>query len=156
MTSSHGLVASSMPLIHGVSSRMSSTLPTPIQAQFISTLVARGWYPDRVRGDVASKDFDTAAGGRTAVVYCRRNRDGDHVLTGEYWSEGRDVLSTCWALFRPGTERATIASEIERFADEAEKTIGQTYAMRIKALLAEPDGGASEDEQSADAHRCAM
>ncbi|KWT70821.1 MULTISPECIES: hypothetical protein [unclassified Variovorax] len=106
--------------------------------------------------DVASKDYDTAAGGRTAFVYCRQNSDGNHVLTGAYWSEGRNALSTCWALFRPGTDEATIASEIERFAAEAEKTIGQTYAMRIKALLDEPDEGAHEDEQSADAHRFAM
>ena len=118
---------------------MNSNAATPIQAQFVHALVARGWCPDRVRVDVASKDYDTAAGGRTAVVYCRQNSDGDHVLTGDYWSEGRNALSTCWALLRPSANEATISSEIERFATEAEKAIGQTYAMRIKALSAEPD-----------------
>lgn len=118
---------------------MNSNAATHIQAQFVRALVARGWYPDRVRVDVASKDYDTAAGGRTAVVYCRQNRDGDHVLTGDYWSEGRNALATCWALFRPGADEATIAGEIERFATEAEKTIAETYAMRIKALLNVPD-----------------
>ena len=128
--------------------RMNST-PTPIQAQFVQALVARGWYPDRVRVDVASKDFDTAAGGRTAVVYCRQNSDGDHVLTGDYWSEGRNSVASFWALFRPGTAEATVADEIERFAAGVEKAIGETYAMRIKSLLAEP-----EDEVSiADAPR---
>ena len=117
---------------------MNSTA-TPTQAQFVQALVARGWYPDRARVDVASKDFDTAAGGRTAVVYCRQNSDGDHVLTGDYWSEGRNALATCWALFRPGADEATVARDIERFATEAEKTIAETYAMRIKALLNEPD-----------------
>lgn len=116
---------------------MNSTA-TPIQAQFAQALAARGWNLDRVRVDVASKDYDTAAGGRTAFVYCRQNSDGDHVLTGDYWSEGRNALSTCWAMFRVGADQATIPSEIERFAAEAEKTIGQTYAMRIKALLDEP------------------
>ncbi|OUL97941.1 hypothetical protein [Variovorax sp. JS1663] len=124
---------------------MNSTA-TPIQAQFSQALAARGWNLDRVRVDVASKDYETAAGGRTAFVYCRQNRDGDHVLTGDYWSEGRNVLSTCWALFRPGADEATIASEIERFAAEAEKTIAGTYAMRIKALLADEGGSAPEEE----------
>ena len=124
---------------------MNSTAP-PIQAQFSQALAARGWNLDRVRVDVASKDYDTAAGGRTAFVYCRQNSDGDHVLTGDYWSEGRNALSTCWAMFRVGADQATIASEIERFAAEAEKTIGQTYAMRIKALLAEPDEEAFDGE----------
>lgn len=127
---------------------MNSTA-TPIQAQFVQALVARGWYPDRVRVDVASKDYDTAAGGRTAVVYCRQNSDGDHVLTGDYWSEGRNALATNWALFRPGTDEATIASEIDRFATEAEKTIGQTHAMRIRALMAD----AEEETSIADAPR---
>ncbi|VTU42315.1 hypothetical protein [Variovorax sp. RA8] len=117
-----------------------------IQVQFVQAMTARGWRPDRVRVDVAFKDYDTAAGGRTAVVYCRQNSDGDHVLTGDYWSEGRNALSTCWALFRPGTDKATIAAEIERFAAEAEKTIADTYAMRIKALLAEPDEEAFDAE----------
>lgn len=118
---------------------MHQTSPTLIQAQFVQALVARGWYPDRVRVDVAFKDFDTAAGGRTAVVYCRLNKDGDHVLTGDYQSEGRNALSTCWAMFRPGADEATLAGEIDKFAAAVEKAIGETYAMRIKALLAEPD-----------------
>ncbi|CAN7773337.1 hypothetical protein LJR290_007647 [Variovorax sp. LjRoot290] len=112
---------------------------TPIQTLFVSKLVSLGWYPDRVRIDVASKDFDTAAGGRTAVVYCRVNSDGDHVLTGDYRSEGNNALSTCWALLRPGTDEATVAGEIDRFATSVEKAVAETYAMRIKALMAEPD-----------------
>ncbi|CAN7385567.1 hypothetical protein [Variovorax sp. LjRoot178] len=128
---------------------MNHTAATPIQAQFLQTLVARGWYPDRVRADVASKDFDTAAGGRTAVVHCRLNKDGDHVLAGDYQSEGRNALSTCWAMFRPETDEATISAEIERFAAEVEKAIGETYAVRIKALLAEPE----EETSIADAPR---
>lgn len=114
-----------------------------MQTQFVQAMVARGWYSDRIRLDVAFKDYDTAAGGRTAIVYCRKNSDGNHVLTGDYWSEGRNALSTCWALFRPGTDEATIASEIDRFAAEAEKAIGQTYAIRIKALLEESSGDAA-------------
>lgn len=128
---------------------MHQTFATPIQAQFVRALVARGWYPDRVRCDVASKAFDTAAGGRTAVVYCRLNKDGNHVLTGDYQSEGRNALSTCWSMFRPGTDEATIAAEIDRFATQVEKAIGETYAMRIKALLAEPD----EETSAGDAPR---
>lgn len=128
---------------------MNPLTPTPIQAKFVAALVARGWYPDSVRIDVAFKDYDTAAGGRTAVVYCRQNNDGDHVLTGSYWSEGHDALSTCWARFRPGADEATIASEIERFAAEAEKTIGQTYAMRIKALLADEVDPVADEEATA-------
>ena len=128
---------------------MNPQTATPIQAQFVAALVARGWYPDRVRFDVASKDYDTAAGGRTAVLYCRQNSDGDHVLTGSYWSEGRDALSTCWAVLRPGADEAAVASEIERFAAEAEKTIGQTYAMRIKALLADGVDPVADEEATA-------
>lgn len=119
---------------------MNPNAATPIQAQFVKAMAAHGWRPDPVRLDVASKDYETAAGGRTAVVYCRQNSDGAHVLTGGYWSEGRNALSTCWAMFWPGTDEATLDSEIERFTTEVEKAIRQTYAMRIQALLAEPDG----------------
>lgn len=134
---------------------MNSNVATPIQSQFVQALVARGWYPDRVRVDVASKDYDTAAGGRTAVVYCRQNSDGDHVLTGAYESEGRNALATNWALFRPGTDAATVTDEIDRFADGVEKAIGETYAMRIKALVAEP-AGAVEEEPTSEAPRSFM
>ena len=122
---------------------MNPQTATPIHAQFFAALVARGWYSDRVRFDVASKDYDTAAGGRTAVVYCRQNSDGDHVLTGDFWSEGRNALATCWALFRPGTDEATVAGQIASFAEGVEKAIGETYAMRIKAFLDEPEEEAS-------------
>ena len=112
---------------------------TPIQTQFLEALSARGWRTDRLRADAAFKDFDTAAGGRTAVVYCWLYKDGDHVLTGDYQSEGRNALSTCWARFKPGAEEAVVAAEIERFTAEVEKAIKETYAMRIKALFAEPE-----------------
>lgn len=131
---------------------MNPQTATPIQAQFVAALVARGWYPDRVRVDVASKDYDTAAGGRSAVVYCRQNSAGDHVLTGDYWSEGRNALSTCWALLRPGTAETTVADEINRFAAGVEKTVGETYAMRIKALQDE----AEEDVSSSEAPHAGM
>lgn len=126
--------------------QLTATTATPIQAQFVSAMLARGWYPDRVRIDVASKDFDTAAGGRTAVVYCRQNGSGDHVLTGEYWSEGRNALATCWALFRPHTDEAAMSAAIDRFAAEVEQAIARTYAKRIKALLEAPEEQASSGD----------
>lgn len=116
-------------------------------AIFVARMVAHGWYGDRVRTDVASKDYETAAGGRTAVVYCRRSSEGPHhLLSGDYQSEGRNALSTCWGTIPADADQAAIEAEVDRFARQADAEIRETYAMRIMALLAEP---AEEQEPEA-------
>ncbi len=108
-------------------------------ATFVTRMAAHGWYGDRVRADVASKDFETAAGGRTAVVYCRQSREGTHhLLSGDYQSEGRNALSTCWASIPPDADQAAIEAAVDRFARQADGVIRETYAMRLMALLAAP------------------
>lgn len=127
---------------------MSSQLSPAVMATFVARMAAHGWYGDRVRGDVASKDFMTAAGGRTAVVYCRRSSEGPHhMLSGDYQSEGRNALSTCWGTIPADADQAAIEAEVDRFARQADTEVRQTYAMRIAALLAEPvDEAAQEPE----------
>lgn len=117
-------------------------------AIFVARMVAHGWSGDRVRTDVVSKDFETAAGGRTAVVYCRRSSEGPHhMLSGDYQSEGRNALSTCWGTIPADADQAAIEVEVDRFARQAEAQIHQTYAMRIKALLSEPLDDAGDDPE---------
>lgn len=121
-------------------------------AIFVARMAAHGWYGDRVRTDVASKDFETAAGGRTAVVYCRRSSEGPHhLLSGDYQSEGRNALSTCWGTIPADADQAAIEAEVDRFARQTDAEIRKTYAMRIMALRAEPDEEAPE-EQEPEAH----
>ncbi|WP_298705468.1 hypothetical protein [uncultured Variovorax sp.] len=108
-------------------------------ATFVTRMAIHGWYGDRVRADVASKDFETAAGGRTAVVYCRQSREGPHhLLSGDYQSEGRNALSTCWGSIPADADQAAIEAAVDRFARQADSVIRETYAMRLMALLAEP------------------
>ncbi|CAN7782162.1 hypothetical protein LJR175_008196 [Variovorax sp. LjRoot175] len=121
---------------------MNRTEATAIQAQVVGQLISRGWYADRVCRDVASRDYDTAAGGRTAVIYCRPSSDhpGNHLLTAEYWSEGNNALSTSFATIPAGLDEAAVRGMVDDYAAAVDATIRQTYAMRIKALMADEIG----------------
>ena len=127
---------------------MSDKLSPAVMATFVDRMVAHGWYADRVRGDVASKDYDTAAGGRTAVAYCRRSNEGPHhMLSGEYLSEGRNALSTCWGTIPGDADQAAIEAEVDRFARQADAEVRQTYAMRIMAMRAAPVEEAADEQE---------
>ena len=133
---------------------MNRTVPTPTQSQVIAQLIALGWYPDRVCIDVASRDYDTAAGGRTAVIYCHPSSDhpGSHA---EYWSEGNNALSTTFKTIPADLDEASVRELVGEYAAAVDARVRQTYAMRIKALLTE-EAGPVADEEVVDAPRATM
>ena len=136
---------------------MNRTVATSIQSLVVAQLTALGWYPDRVCVDVASRDYDTAAGGRTAVIYCHPSSDhpGNHQLTAEYWSEGNNALSTTFKTIPAGLDEASVRELVGEYAVAVDARVRQTYAMRIKALLAE-EADPSADEEAVDAPRARM
>lgn len=104
-----------------------------LQAKVIQQLITLGWYPDHVRADVVSKDFDTAAGGRTAFLYCRASSEGTVVLSGDYRSEGNNVLSTLLVPLPLHIHDEAIGRLVETVQAEVIATVGSTYAMRLMA-----------------------
>lgn len=136
---------------------MNRTVATPIQALVVAQLVSLGWYADRVCRDVASRDYDTAAGGRTAVIYCHPSSDqpGAHQLTAEYWSEGTNALSTTFKTIPADLNEASVRELVGEYAAAVDSRVRQTYAMRIKALLTE-EADPVADEEAADTPRATM
>jgi len=136
---------------------MNRTVATPIQSLVVAQLISLGWYGDRVCSDVASRDYDTAAGGRTAVIYCWPSSDnpGNHQLTAEYWSEGNNALSTTFATIPAGQDEASVRELVVHYAAAVDARVRQTYAIRIKALLAD-DGAPVAQEDTPDAPRVTM
>jgi hypothetical protein len=88
----------------------------------IEALKRSGWSIDEtiIGRTTASKSYETAAGGRSAVVYF----NGDQFHSAEYTSEGNNVLSTCsrFDLEQLGAEA---------FVNEMERKIDESYARRL-------------------------
>lgn len=100
------------------------------------SLVAHGWsaVSDRdmeITYGVATKDFETAAGIRTAIAYFEAPREGRYPLTGEYLSEGRNVLSTMFIRIPVDASAEGLREAAEQFVREAEAVIEETYAVRL-------------------------
>lgn len=88
-------------------------------------LSKRGWRVDPTWPTAVSKFYDSAGGGRDAVIYIHNGR-----LTAEYYSEGNNAISTCF-----GTSDSEAA--IDQFLQEIENKINATYGRRVMRLLSE-------------------
>ncbi|NWC83123.1 hypothetical protein HX798_22945 [Pseudomonas putida] len=101
---------------------------------------------------VAKKDFETAAGVKTALAYVVDTPDACLRVSGEYTSEGNNVLSTTafYVWYRPRPTSPTTIDVDEHlfklreevlpedliagakvFAQAAEKEISESYAVRL-------------------------
>lgn len=103
-----------------------------------SRLAAHGWCADargyRTGVGIAHKTFHTAVGPKAASVTINRSAEGDpsRLLTGEYWSQGNNVmpvalLSKVWTLDE--VERA-----VDQFAADADRRVRDSYAARLYEL----------------------
>lgn len=100
-------------------------------------LVGLGW--DRYRdcdleytAGVAIKTYNTAVGQKEAVV-CLYPYDGNRAfkLTGQYDSEGRNVLGTTWFVVSPDLTTEQLEEGVTEFAKKVEHYVGESYAMRL-------------------------
>lgn len=103
-----------------------------------SRLAAHGWCAD-ARGyctgvGIANKTFQTAVGPKNASVRITRSAEGDpsRLLTGEYWSEGNNVMPIATLLKAWTTDQ--IERAVDQFAAAADRQVRGSYAARLYAL----------------------
>lgn len=97
-------------------------------------LMDLGWVSED--GTVlARKSYQTAVGNKEALAYFAdygKNSD-NFLLTGEYWSEGRNCLSTVRVAVPKSVALETIPELVMQFALETDRAVSETYAARLLA-----------------------
>lgn len=97
-------------------------------------LIGFGWIGSDGTA-LARKSYQTAVGCKEALAYLADyGKDSDnYLLTGEYWSEGRNCLSTTIVPVPKSVVLETIPELVMQFALEADKSVAETYAARLLA-----------------------
>lgn len=80
---------------------------------------------------VATKDYATAVGLKTAHVALEPRAEGTYQLVGNYQSEGNNALSTTWFLVSEGLSEQDIIAGAGGFADKVDAKVETTYARRL-------------------------
>ncbi len=82
---------------------------------------------------LATKHFATAVGPKQAIFWLSPAREGSEtrMLSGEYWSEGRNILAASCRVLPTDTDDASAARIAIAFMSEAEREINQSYAVRL-------------------------
>lgn len=111
----------------------------PLIDALVSRLASHhGWRKDRVLPHVASRDYDTAVGPKSACVWftvCKLF--GDIYFWPEYHSEGRNAVEGCafWLSYDATPEQ--VQAQLDRFVLQLEASIDQTFARRLHLQAAE-------------------
>lgn len=97
----------------------------------VAGLVESGWTA-RNSTAIASKSFDTAVGQKEALVFLESWGDSPNfVVGGQYYSEGRNALSSTSVFIRKDASEAEAQRLASVFAAQADAAVGETYAMRL-------------------------
>ena len=102
-----------------------------VPALIDKALEAFGWTSDRAYAGRPRKQFQTAVGEKTAQAYCHPCSEGGYVLTGEYWSEGHNALSTVRFGLPADADDQTICTVVAAFDALACAYIDETYARGL-------------------------
>lgn len=97
-----------------------------------AALASLGWNTKELSPyHSATKVYATAVGPKEAHAYVRFASDRPTAcLSGEYWSEGRNTLSTCsQAIPLEPIEALEVA--VQAFSNEVDRKVADTYAMRL-------------------------
>lgn len=91
-----------------------------------------GWVLVEGGTALATKVYPTAVGPKEAQVYLSRCRDDDpnQSLSGQYYSEGRNIMSA-GVLLPKTAEAADVERLVARFAREADAAVDASYARGI-------------------------
>lgn len=106
-----------------------------IRIAISNRLAELGWEARQFPTAIASKMFDTAAAPTEAVVYLA-DFDYDqhskaHLLTGQYYSEGRNVLSAVIVSIPKTADLETIRRLTDEWTEQAGTAVDQSYARRL-------------------------
>lgn len=98
-------------------------------ALFLKVLLARGWKLENGVA-IASKEYQSAVGLKKAFVYA----SGvllDYVVSAEYQSQGRNILSTSSVLIQKALTEAEVDVLANTFAEKIDAIIADSYAVRL-------------------------
>jgi hypothetical protein len=97
-------------------------------------LAENGWKPlDYINTSViGSRDYETAVGIKTAFAYISKGDGYNRTLSADYQSEGRNVVESDSILLPLDADIKAVRELAQKFAVGVEKTVQQTYAMKIK------------------------
>lgn len=100
-----------------------------INAGFLKVLLAHGWkLEDGIA--IASKEYQSAAGFKKAFVYAYGVLL-DYVVSAEYQSQGRNILSTSSVLIQKALTEAEVELLANAFAENIDAIVADSYAVRL-------------------------
>jgi len=106
-----------------------------IHAEITKRLTELGWLAEDGAA-IASKIFQTAVGPKAALAYLMDF--GPHsdklFLSGDYQSEGRNVLASHATPIPQSSHGDTLANLVEEFARGVDAVVADSYAARLLRL----------------------
>ncbi|MBU0501444.1 MAG: hypothetical protein KJ558_10135 [Gammaproteobacteria bacterium] len=99
------------------------------QTDIIQHLTDKGWEVVGIM-PVVQRLYPTIVGPKAAHIYIHENAERIR-LAGDYQSEGRNILSTCWAKISPGANDSEAEGILSDFLAQVDRTIGESYAARL-------------------------
>lgn len=97
----------------------------------VSEIEAAGWSIKR--GPAAEKFYDSAVGPKKALIWVSRKADqvGNFTISGEFWSEGRNVAENQGLVLNALAPAEDIPRLISSFLSGLERAIRDSYAVRL-------------------------
>ena len=104
----------------------------PLGRAICAALTEEGWAEDRIV-PCASKMFDSAVGPKKATVWIGQTPDkvGNIMISGEFWSEGRNVAGGKGVLINVNMDPDQVPGRVSRFLRGIEKMIAESYAVGL-------------------------
>lgn len=106
-------------------------------AKIAIALRANGWKtgPSPMAHDLASREYQTAAGSRDAFLVDFWPSDDTQVtLNGIYLSEGRNILSTVFEHIELQWSQDVVNTHVAKFLQKVDEAIDDSYARRLYLL----------------------
>ena len=121
--------------------------PEAQAASVLEALESLGW----MRSDgaaIATKPFDTVNGENSAAAYLTKGDGYNRTLQFNYVSEGRNIAEADGVLIPVGASEDQAAKLATAAATRAEKTIQESYGVRIEAMRSEQAMLAKEERKA--------
>lgn len=114
-----------------------TTTPEAQTESIVAALESAGWSKSDGAA-IATKSFDSLNVQKEAFAYLSRGDGFNRSLTFQYTSEGRNVAEADGVLIPVGASVERASELAEQAAARAEKSIRESYGVRIGAMLADP------------------
>ncbi len=98
--------------------------------EILKALEMHGWVATSGAA-IAQKTFQTAVGQKVAHAYLSSGDSFNRTLSGDYLSEGRNVLEPHGVLIPHAARFDMVVAHVSHFALSVDKVVAQTYAVRL-------------------------